>query len=82
MINPNMIRLEMNGGRFMTPSCEQHRSNLAQEEPSEPGYGTFLLSNDAPDFSSPGYSIDTRVSSVEDGFVQRPPISRKRKYIS
>ena len=66
MINPNMIRLEMNGGKFMPPPCEQHRSYLAQEVPSEPGYGGFLLSNDAPDLSNPGYSFDTRVSSVEE----------------
>ena len=42
-INPNMIRLEMNGGKFMTPSCEQHRSYSAQKEPSKPGYGSFCL---------------------------------------
>ena len=68
--------------RRKLPFFEQHRSYSAQEEPSEPGYGGFLLSNDAPDLSNPGYSFDTRVSSVEDGFVQPPPISRKQKYIS
>ena len=57
----------------------QDDGQTSQEGPSEPSHGTFLLSNDAPDLSNPGYSIDMNVSSVEDGFVQLLPISRKRK---
>merc|ERR1719231_390820 len=59
----------------------QDDGQTSQEEPSEPSYGTFLLSNDAPDLNNPGYCIDTR-APPEDGFVQLPPTSRKRKYIS
>ena len=60
----------------------QDDGQTSQEEPSEPSYGTFLLLNDAPDLSNPGYCIDTRAPSVEDGFVQLPPTLRKRKCIS